>query len=152
MSTPDTIRRADKHVVFCYCSDLKPEAKRLAEILEAPLIDPRRADNIRNYEPQAGSIAWLVGHGVEDDSMIGPKVNRNVAIEIAAIIAWCSVNMIATVVDTCSQPQTRKQIVKSMRTNLGYFCVRDHNNLAAITSNEGLNDWWAESKIGRISH
>jgi hypothetical protein len=47
---------------------------------------------MQKFKPVNDSTAWLVGHGLKSDSVIGTKAKRK-GFEIDAIIGWCSKNL-----------------------------------------------------------
>jgi len=146
MPCPQTVLNATDHVVFCYTTDLKEAARYLAGILGCTMVTITCETNAKGGGifgidrgiPLTGKTAWLVGHGLNGDIRIGTATHSR-WVDVNDVLSWCDTNGYTHVVDTCCQPDLRRQEVS--RYGLAYYCVPDGHNTGVIT-NSTLDTWW----------
>ena len=134
--------------VFCYTADLEKATRTLAGIIRSQwvrvLLNRGGFAGIRGDIPSMGQVAWLVGHGLSTDSLVG-SLQRGTFVEISEILDWLVGEGYAAVVDTCCQPNRRRLVAAEYP--LDYYACPDDVDVYQIHEFKTLDLWWDTCKI-----
>lgn len=138
-----------KSVVFCYSGDLDEAAETLAGHLGCDCVHVRlKKGEIRTVletPPTGGEVAWLVGHGLSGDSLLG-SLNRGVYIEVDPLLQWLDGEGYKAVVDTGCQPDRRRGVGANYRS-MEYYATDDGRDVFQIQTCRDADDWWDTNNI-----
>lgn len=145
MAVPDELIK-QAHV-FCFANTMNDTSKRLSGFLPSSgityVVPGEKTLILIGAGCKSSKIAWLVGHGMKgtrrvyNDGGICPGMLLSSVIE--KLKSWGY----TTIVDTCCEPNSRRQTDMS---GLDYWCTTDGQIVGFLSGYEntkaGFSKWW----------
>ncbi|MDA3613608.1 hypothetical protein [Polluticaenibacter yanchengensis] len=129
--------------VFCYSDDLTEASDKLATYLGCKVSKVYK----NQFDPQAqtAQIAWLVGHGSKQNTIVGND-DDTFGYKIRDISDWLLIDgrEYTHLVDTCCYPNMRKRY---QTFGDHYYCTNDNECVQVITAYPTFDEWWDGSHM-----
>jgi hypothetical protein len=155
MAVPSEVNSGKLHI-FGYAGNLKDACVKLQERLGGsgvPLTYVDLSKNPATFSNDAASdgvskVAWLVGHGIKTTSSVYSDDSTHYSLTIQTIVDWLISEGYTHVVDTCCEPNRRKNVNK--RGKVKYYCAADNKTVSENQNEASLDAWWDNNGMHEI--